>query len=324
MKNKLISVIIPMYNAEKTIENTLRSIINQAYDNLEIIVINDGSTDYSYEICQKLKRQDNRIVIINKKNSGVGEARNLGLKIFNGDYVSFVDADDVIDRDFFSQLYVQIEKHNADVVEGNVRVQLLGNLILYPYKFNNEINIFSTEDYLKNYLLFRLNTSVWGKLYTRDIIKNVKFPNLCINEDFIFNWSIGKKVKTVVEVQSTDYCYDLSKENTLSKKPFRHENMSMMSYIDGVVTDTKKLYPNLMNFALNHYNACLLHNLILYYNYLCSPNCDNLYIEEGKEMLKRFEGVQTISDFLLRNEADYDLSSLKLSISKKIKGGQKL
>ena len=183
MKNKLISVIIPMYNAEKTIENTLRSIINQTYDNLEIIVINDGSTDYSYEICQKLKRQDNRIVIINKKNSGVGEARNLGLKIFNGDYVSFVDADDVIDRDFFSQLYVQIEKHNADVVEGNVRVQLPGNLILYPYKFNNEINIFSTEDYLKNYLLFRLNTSVWGKLYTRDVIKNVKFPNLCINED---------------------------------------------------------------------------------------------------------------------------------------------
>ena len=79
-----------------------------------------------------------------------------------------------------------------------------------------------------------------------------------------------------------------------------------------------------MNFAINHYNACLLHNLILYYSYLCPSNCDNLYIEEGKEMLRRFEGVQTISDFLLRNEADYDLPSLRMSISKKIKGEQKL
>ena len=113
--NDKISVIVPIYNSSNTLVRTLDSIINQTYSNLEILLVNDGSTDDSLEICEEYKKKDSRIVIINQDNKGVGAARNSGIDISNGDYISFVDSDDTLDKEFFIELISTGKMYNADI-----------------------------------------------------------------------------------------------------------------------------------------------------------------------------------------------------------------
>lgn len=111
----LISIIVPVYNVEKYLEHCLNSIINQTYKNLEIILVNDGSTDNSLEICESFKQKDSRIKIITKGNGGLSSARNEGLKIAKGNYISFVDSDDWIDADFIKALYNNLISTDSDM-----------------------------------------------------------------------------------------------------------------------------------------------------------------------------------------------------------------
>ena len=110
-----ISIIIPMYNAEKYIARCLESVINQSFNDIEIIIVNDGSTDKSLEICRKYAEVDERIVILNKENNGVSVARNQGMNVATGEYVMFVDSDDWIDESMCQDLYKRISECNADI-----------------------------------------------------------------------------------------------------------------------------------------------------------------------------------------------------------------
>lgn len=116
MKKIKISVIIPIYNVEQYLSQCLDSIINQTYTNLEIILINDGSTDNSEKICNQYKLLDPRIIVIHKTNGGLSDARNTGIKIATGDYISFVDADDFIDENMYTILFQKINTTNADII----------------------------------------------------------------------------------------------------------------------------------------------------------------------------------------------------------------
>ena len=123
MKNKgLISVIVPVYNVRKYIEKCIYSIINQTYKNLEIIIIDDGSTDGSETLCDKFKDKDQRVIVLHQKNSGQSRARNKGLEIASGEYIGFVDADDWIDNDFFEKLIEKSEKEDLDMCVCNRKI----------------------------------------------------------------------------------------------------------------------------------------------------------------------------------------------------------
>ena len=127
----MISIIVPVYNVEDYIDKCLRSIVNQTYKDIEIILINDGSTDSSGDICLKWQEADNRIIYIKKKNEGQGAARNLGVKIAKGDYLTFVDADDWIEENAIACLYESEKKSNADIVIADFSLifkDLSGNL----------------------------------------------------------------------------------------------------------------------------------------------------------------------------------------------------
>ena len=113
--DKKISIIVPIYNTEKYLKRCLDSLIKQEYENIEIILINDGSTDGSLQICEEYKNKDNRIVLIDKIHTGVSHTRNIGLENVSGDYIGFVDSDDYIDKDMFKNLMIGIEKYNADI-----------------------------------------------------------------------------------------------------------------------------------------------------------------------------------------------------------------
>ena len=122
MSNAKISIIVPVYNIEKYIEKSVESLVNQTYKNIEIILIDDGSTDSSPQICDKLKKEDTRIKVIHQPNKGVSAARNAGLDAACGDYIGFCDGDDIADKDMFEFLYNLAVSDNADIAMCEVRL----------------------------------------------------------------------------------------------------------------------------------------------------------------------------------------------------------
>ena len=130
-----ISVIVPIYNVEQYLRKCIDSIINQTYKNLEIILVDDGSWDNSPRICDEYAKRDNRIKVIHKKNGGLADARNTGLKMITGNYISFIDSDDYIEKTMYEKMIKVILKYNADIIECNLN-----------YKYGNQL-ITMTEGY---------------------------------------------------------------------------------------------------------------------------------------------------------------------------------
>ena len=114
-KKKKISIIIPVYNVEKYLSRCLESVINQSYKNIEIIIVNDGSTDNSFDICNKYKKKDKRVILIDQNNQGLSGARNTGLKHATGEYICFIDSDDYVEKDYVEYLYKLIVKDDYDL-----------------------------------------------------------------------------------------------------------------------------------------------------------------------------------------------------------------
>lgn len=317
MKNK-ITVIVPIYNAEKTIEKCIKSLINQSYKNLEIILINDGSCDESLKICNKYARIDNRIKIINQENKGVSFSRNKGIEISAGEYISFVDSDDTLDNNYFSNLIKSSINNDADIVISNIRC-IDDNNEFYPYgKINFEQNI-NKESLIQKLLNFEIGNAVWGKLFRKKTILNIKFKNLRINEDFIYFWeSVINSNKFVLNMNSY-YNYYISTCNSLTKRSFNKENMSLITHIEKVKNDIDKFFPNLKADAENYYGAYLLHNLLIYYEYINSENASELYLEEIKEMIIKAKKIKHINNYFLISEKSIDIHDLSDEIVAKIK-----
>lgn len=307
-----VSIIIPMYNSEKYIERCIDSILSQTYKDFEIIIINDGSTDNSLKICEKYR--DDRLKIFSKKNEGVGAARNYGLDIADGDYILFIDSDDCIDEDYLLRLIESNNIYNADLIESGARVHLENDHCIYPYQKDSQITVFDNKEYIKNFLLFKTNISVWGKLYKKELIGNTRFKKMNINEDFFFTWEIVKKTDLYVENLNTNYNYYLDKPNSLSKAPFSYENMSLIVYINQVINDVSKIFPEYESEAVSHYSACLLHNYFLYYNYLESSTSGELYVDLNNQMNEASKKSGKIQGYLLLSEADATITDMKSKI----------
>lgn len=202
--NELITVIVPVYNTEKYIENCIKCLLRQSYTNLEILLINDGSTDDSRKLCEKYQKKDSRIKVTNKKNGGAATARNIGLDICTGEYIMFVDSDDCIPENAVMTLYQAIRRTNADIVQGmhvknNVERNLQNDEIM-----SGEIQVYSGKDFLEKDLL---NNVPWGKLYKRIVWKNRRFKNgLMIYEDFQLLYQMIYEAERVANLKSCVYC----------------------------------------------------------------------------------------------------------------------
>lgn len=197
MENNLISIIIPIYNSEKTIKRCLESIINQTYRNIEIILIDDGSEDDSYKICKEYQQNDNRIVLKSQKNSGVSKARNTGLDIAKGRYIGFVDSDDFIDKNMYELLVKEMEEKGCKLSICNYYFENLQGHTLKSY--NSQSIIFSSRELLmKMYNNLSINGFICNKLYDRSLIY---YNNTHLNlneeigmlEDNLFNYNIFDK-----------------------------------------------------------------------------------------------------------------------------------
>lgn len=197
MKDPKISIIVPVYNTEKYLDKCINSMVNQTLKNIEIILINDGSTDNSLSICKGYADADNRIKLFSIDNSGAGAARNVGLSHSNGDYIGFVDSDDWIENDMFEKLYDKALETRSSIVSCNFYRNYTNEQIKNNIKFKNG---FFSEKEIKNNIFpelicsEKLTTGVpinmWSKIYKRDLIKknNIVFKEeLLGGQDLLFS-----------------------------------------------------------------------------------------------------------------------------------------
>lgn len=181
-QNDLISVVIPVYNVKKYLKRCIKGVIAQTYKNLEIILVDDGSTDGCAEICDEFFRQDKRIVVFHKQNGGLSSARNYGVRSANGKYITFIDSDDTVDEDYVETLHNIIVKHK-------VKLAICSHRVLYEGREpidmgTGESGVLDSKLVLKRLLYADgIDTSSWSKMFTRDILMKHPFPEGRVFED---------------------------------------------------------------------------------------------------------------------------------------------
>lgn len=224
----LISIIVPVYNAEKYLEQCVDSIINQTYTNLEIILVNDGSKDSSRKICDNYAKNDSRIIVIHKANEGVSATRNRGIDIANGSYIMFVDSDDWIDSDMCEILLASLSTYS-------VQSAMCSYVREYPEKslpkiLHSEDKVFSKEEFrrrlcgpadeeLSSPEGLDFYNAVWGKIYPAKALKNEKFIDLKeigTSEDMLYNFSAFSNINNIVCVNKALYHYRKSVNSSIT------------------------------------------------------------------------------------------------------------
>lgn len=211
-----ISVVVPVYNVEKFLDQCLGSLVKQTYQNLEILIIDDGSTDGSDVIYKKYAIKDNRIKIIKQKNAGVSAARNTGIKYATGDWVHFIDSDDYIDVDYYEKMIAAAGNYLPDILAGGVISQ---NSNLYNIQYKTKCVLCSpTEKFLQTNAL--KNCVVWRYLFRRDfLVKNkLVFPVGRIYEDMLFVPNAIILANYIITVPGANYHYVFN-ENSILHKP---------------------------------------------------------------------------------------------------------
>lgn len=208
--NKLISIIIPVYNAEAYIEKCIQSIRRQSYPELEIIVVNDGSTDKSREICEEFTEQDTRIRIINKENGGAAAAKNTGLDEANGDFLMFVDSDDYIETDMIEKMLKRLNIMSAEICICNFIQEKPDGVpcedLSQMFHFGDRVfSGFEMLELLNEELWWRI-CQPWAKLYRRDLFSNVRFP-LQVVEDLAVMHFLYDKCQRVCFADEAFYHY---------------------------------------------------------------------------------------------------------------------
>ena len=238
----LISVIIAVYNPGKYLRACLDSIVNQSYKNLEIILVDDSSTDGSLEVCKEYAAKDNRIIVHHKENSGVSATRNVGISLAHGDYFSFIDSDDYLEPDAYEYMINLVNEHNVDAV--NYEHFITKPSKETPHKLDDS-----------NYGLFDRNGAIrqmvhnvmfaWNKLFSKKITEGLWFDeNVARGEDSLYAIMAFDKADKVWFDQRPLYHY-LQSDNSAVRGKFRKSQLSAINLIDIYEPFFKEKYPEL-------------------------------------------------------------------------------
>ena len=210
-----ISVIIPIYNVETYLNKSIKSVLNQTLKNIEVILVDDGSSDKSGQIIEKYGEEDSRIVVIHQKNQGVSAARNAGMSIAKGQYIGFIDPDDWIEEDMYELLYLKAIADNCDIVICDFLMEDINGYILEVIKHPFRSNVLMEQDGInqeicKQLLVAGIFTSVNNKIYLRLYLEENKIKFLAeinIREDYFFNMDLFNYSKRVFYISTPYYHY---------------------------------------------------------------------------------------------------------------------
>lgn len=229
--DELISVIVPVYNAEKYIKRCAKSILNQTYRNIELVLVNDGSKDGSLEICRGIAADDSRVVVIDKENGGAASARNRGLDVATGDYIGFCDADDYLSPDMYECLLALLKKNNLETIECTSIVEDEKENVVTCDANDKNLAVISSEEAIRNILLRKGNVHLALRLTKADIIKQIRIPEGRRVEDFFFTILLLLKVKENATYSYPFYHYCLS-TGSVTRNPTGSLYLDALYFLD--------------------------------------------------------------------------------------------
>lgn len=246
----MISVIVPVYNIEQYIQRCLDSILAQTYSDLEIILVDDGSTDSSGSICDQYAQKDSRVIVCHQENKGVSEARNKGMDIANGEYIGFVDGDDLIDKDMFRVLHKNAVEHQCEISCCQIITIETDDSVSCPYErktklFNSDelAQGFFFDSFIKDIMYSQCN-----KIFDTNILKKVRYKKYKYGEDILFVFETITLANRIYYDDFVGYYY-LHRNNSAMRKKF---DIQRLDYIDAARTIEnicEKKYPFAVNDA---------------------------------------------------------------------------
>lgn len=294
---ELISVIVPVYNVESYVAECIESIQNQTYMNLEIILVNDGSTDASGDICDQYAAYDERIQVIHKENAGVSAARNTGIESANGDYIGFVDSDDYIAPTMYEDMLKLMVEHDLDIIEctafrnnGDTNIEGCND---------GSLEIFNRDEALKM-AMYDCFVAVWSQLYKRRVISDVRFPVGRKFEDSAVSYLFIANTKRVGHINRCLYYYRLNPNSTTQTS---FDAKSRWDFVLG--------YEERLQYAIDHQlpyvddcNSLLMKAVLSCLTaYYAKPTGNQVYYDKCKKMIETY-----------RNDASYKLLNSKYKL----------
>ena len=191
-----ISIIVPAYNVEKYIRRCIDSILEQTYENFELLLVDDGSTDSTFDILNEYKKKDSRVRVFHKKNGGQGSARNVALNNITGDYIGFVDSDDYIKKDMYQVLLENIIKYDCDIaICGVINDHIFKKK---EFKYYSGIEVFENENIIKAYYKTPyIGNMIWNKLYKAQLWNKIRFPEIRSREDIAILYKVYFSCKKI-------------------------------------------------------------------------------------------------------------------------------
>ncbi|MEY2701520.1 MAG: hypothetical protein RLY43_140 [Bacteroidota bacterium] len=298
MKNKKLSIIIPIFNVEDYLIKCLDSVINQTYTNTEIILVNDGSQDKCQSICNEYSLIHNNIIVIHKDNGGLSSARNAGLDKATGEYIAFVDSDDWIDADMYKTLIGLIEDNNADIAACDFKEVYIDKTVFHNNSGN--VTIFNKEEAINSLVTVKnsVRFEVWNKVFKRELIGDLRFKERQVFEDVFFDRNIFLKLKKLVYIDKPFYNYLKTRQGNTNSY-FNENKLKVFKEFDDFITDLKN---SLLTDTSKRFEAFALDFAIGLY-------CDAM----------RFGATSEIKDIIVKQHRIYHKVSINNSYIKKIK-----
>lgn len=278
----MISIIIPVYNKETCLRRCVDSVLNQTYRELEIILVDDGSTDNSGIICDDYADLDRRVKVIHKKNGGVSSARNVGLKNVSGEFIGFIDSDDFINENMYETLYEAIINSNSNVVMCNYNKIIDENVIHVDNFFDK--NIVSGSEFLESVFRIKNMGVLWNKLFRRDMffcngISLLFDESISLCEDVLLLTKMLKKEKNIYLCR--DYLYNYVFNNdSLCHSKVSEKNLTILKALEICIEECEKTNKELVNSA--------------YYMYMINNTRCYLKLKNDKSLNFRFGYIKQI------------------------------
>lgn len=302
----MVSVIIPIYNAEKKLNRCINSVLNQTYSNIELLLIDDGSTDTSAQICIKYTQIDNRVRYIHKKNEGAASARNLGIKKAKGEYIQFVDSDDYIAPDMTESLYNSIVNNNSDL-------SICGMISYTAYSRNETIfkkdkgiSIYEFASYVCKYYHLGILHSCWNKLYKKSLVTSQMNPKYRWGEDYIFNLEYLTNVKTLSIIDKALYYYDCTDESITRGKYQKQDEYIKERYRLSLIYLNDIFHSQEINQIISYHFIRELFSDFKHSNSLwcISPKAITIILEENKKAIDLMKPTDTFSILIMKRKAN--------------------
>lgn len=291
----LVSIIIPVYKVEAYLKECIESVINQTYKNLEIILVDDGSPDNCGQICDKYAYIDNRIKVIHKENGGLSSARNAGLEIATGDYISFIDSDDFMSKDFIEKLHHLCIKNNVEIAVCDYTKFEDKSKIKEVEKSEEKIQLYNSYEMQKNMYIenYAKMVVVWNKLYKKSIYEKLRFPIGKINEDEFTTYKAYHFAENIAVTNEPLYFYRYN-ENSIMGKKYNERRLDFFYAYD----ERKEFYKSLKEKELYESTVIKYQELIIDH-YLLAKTSDKdsekilkKIIEKSNENLKEYKRIK--------------------------------